>query len=293
MRANLAALCFLFSMGAAVCSAQTDQNVAGPAAQPDASFVYCAGMIADPKIPDDVRVISGEQSIYKIVFARGDYVYISQGADKGVKVGDKFAILRPEKDPSLVEWFKGQNKVLRSLGTQYVDVGQVTVVNVQPKTSIAEVTFSCNYMQRGDIARPYEERPAPPYRPASAFEHFAPVSGKPVGTVVAAYDNTQTFGRGNIAYINLGAAKGLKVGDYVRVFRYQGSTGQFTEDQQPKSTQYYVYGFGGTPTRYAGKDLPREVLGEGIILNVSKNSSTVVITQSTSDLYTGDYVEIE
>jgi hypothetical protein len=35
------------------------------------------------------------------------------------------------------------------------------------------------------------------------------------------------------------------------------------------------------------------VLGEGIVINVSRNSSTVLITYSTIDIYTGDYVEIE
>jgi len=38
---------------------------------------------------------------------------------------------------------------------------------------------------------------------------------------------------------------------------------------------------------------PREVLGEGIVINVSRNSSTVLITYSSIAMYTGDYVEIE
>jgi hypothetical protein len=35
------------------------------------------------------------------------------------------------------------------------------------------------------------------------------------------------------------------------------------------------------------------VLGEGIVINVSRNSSTVLITYSSIAMYTGDYVEIE
>ena len=41
-------------------------------------------------------------------------------------------------------------------------------------------------MERGDLLRPFEERPAPPCKDATAFDHFAPVSGKPVRTIVAA-----------------------------------------------------------------------------------------------------------
>jgi hypothetical protein len=54
-----------------------------------------------------------------------------------------------------------------------------------------------------------------------------------------------------------------------------------------------IYGFGSAPQRYAWNDLPREVLGEGIVLNVSRNSSTVMITYGRIEIYAGDYVEIE
>jgi hypothetical protein len=207
-------------------------------------------------------------------------------------VGDRYSIFRPETDDAN-EWFKGQSKVLKAMGTLYRDNGQIRVVNVQPKVSIAEISFSCaGYMQRGDIARPFEERPSPPLKDAATgFDHFAPVSGKPVGTVVTSLDYWQSLGRGNAAYVNLGAAKGVKVGDYMRVFRYQGTMREISD--QEKGLQYQVFGFGGNPTRYDWKDLPREVLGEGIVLNVGRNSSTVLITYSTAEMFTGDYVEVE
>jgi hypothetical protein len=293
MRANLAAVCLSILVGSVAGSpAKAQTTIAGPQAQPDMSFVYCAGFVTD-KTPNDIRVISGEQSNYKVVFARGDYVFLNRGADKGVKVGDKFSVVRPEKDPDTVEWFKGQWKLLKEMGTVYRDVGQVQVVNVEAKTSTAQISFSCDYMQRGDVVRPFEERPAPPYKDAATFDHFAPVSGKPVGTVVAAFDFTEGLGRGNTMYINLGGAKSVKVGDYVRVFRNQGEMRETSLLNQPTDYQYKLFGFGSTPERYSWKDLPREVVGEGIVLNVSKNSSTVTITYNTSEIFTGDYVEIE
>lgn len=54
-----------------------------------------------------------------------------------------------------------------------------------------------------------------------------------------------------------------------------------------------MYGFGSAPARYEWNDLPREILGEGIIINVSRNSSTMMITLSSAQMYAGDYVEIE
>jgi len=44
---------------------------------------------------------------------------------------------------------------------------------------------------------------------------------------------------------------------------------------------------------YEWNDLPREVLGEGIVLNVSQNSATVLITTSRSEIFAGDYAELE
>jgi hypothetical protein len=54
-----------------------------------------------------------------------------------------------------------------------------------------------------------------------------------------------------------------------------------------------LYGFGSNPRHYAWNDLPREVVGEGIALNVSPNSATVLVTVSKREIYSGDYVELE
>ncbi len=292
MRAKLAALCVSILTVAVVCSAQTAPEATPPATrQADYSSIYCSGFLSDPKVPGDIRIASGEQSNYKIVFGRGDNVYLNRGEDKGVKIGDRFTIVRPDTDTAN-EWFVGQTKLLRGMGTLYKDAGQVRVVNVQAKTSVAEVVFSCDYMQRGDIARPFEERPAPPYKEAGKFDHFAPVSGKPVGTVVSAFDYHQLLGRGDSAYVNIGAAKGVKVGDYMRVFRYQGARDIAASEGEP-NYQYKVFGFGSSPERYAWKDLPREVVGEGVVISVTRNAATVLITYSMVEMYAGDYVEIE
>ncbi len=289
MRARLAASSLVVLLGAAVSSAQNLPQ-AGPA-QTDYSMVNCSGFVTDQKVPDGIQLISGEQSNYKITFARGDRVYINRGQDKGVRVGDRFSVVRPVTDPNGVRWFKWQSKLMRAMGTAYKDSGQVRVVNVQPKVSVAEVTFSCGYMQRGDILQSYQDRPAPPFKDPATFDHFAPVSGKPVAMVVTGTDFTQLFGKNQAIYVNLGTRQGVKVGDYLRVFRYQGSMAETAP--QTRGYQYTMYGFGSAPARYEWNDLPREVLGEGIVINVSNNSSTAMITYSSIEIYAGDYVEIE
>ena len=291
MRARLAALSLVIFLSAAVSSAQNAQQAPPAPAQADFTTVNCSGFVTDQKVPDGIRLISGEQSNYKITFGRGDRVFINRGQDKGVRVGDRFSVVRAHEDTNEVQWFKWQGKLMKAMGTAYSDAGQVRVINVQPKVSIAEVTFSCGYMVRGDILQPYQDRPAPPFKDPAPFDHFAPVSGKPVAMVVTGTDFTQLFGRNHAIYVNLGTKQGVKVGDYFRVFRYQGSMSETVP--QTRGYQYTMYGFGTAPARYEWNDLPREVLGEGIVINVSNNSSTVMITYSTMEIRAGDYVEIE
>lgn len=291
MRAKIAVLSLSVFLGAAVGSAQTARQAAPVIPQTDYSMVNCSGFYTDQKVPDEIRLISGEQSNYKITFARGDNVFINRGQDKGVRVGDRFSVVRQNQYPTDVPWFKWQEKLMKAMGTPYLDAGQVRVVSVQPKVSIAQVIFSCGYMQRGDTLLPYQDRPAPPFKDPANFDHFAPVSGKPVAMVVTGPAYTDLYGRNSAVYVNLGSNQGVKVGDYIRFFRYQGSHAETVP--QTKDYQFTMYGFGSAPARYQWNDLPREILGEGIVFNVSRNSSTIMITVSSGEIYAGDYVEIE
>jgi len=290
MRATLAGLTFFLFLVAATTSAQESAQPGSATNSPDYSAVNCSGFVAD-KVPDDIRVISGEQSNLKITFTRGDYVYINRGRDKGVQVGDRFSVVRPTSDPLDVQWFKWQNKLIKAMGQVYADTGQLRVVNVQPNVSIAEISFSCNYMQRGDIVRPYVERPSPPFKDASTFDHFAPVNGKRVAMIVSAIDNTEMYGKNTSVYVNLGSNQSVRIGDYFRIFRYEGTLGETAP--QSKNYQYELYGFGSAHAKYTWKDLPREIIGEGIVINEGPNGSTMLITYSSLPVYAGDYVELE
>jgi hypothetical protein len=301
MRAKIAALLLVVCLAATVWTVQGAPQSAPAIPQPDFSTINCSGFITDQKVPEEIRIISGEQSNYKITFVRGDYVFINRGQDKGVRVGDRFSVVRPNTNPigiysawikqTDVPWFKWQEKLMKVMGTPYLDEGQLRVVNVQSKVSVAQVNFSCDYMQRGDVVLPYQDRPTPPYKDVAALDHFAPVSGKPVAMVVSGKDASDVYGRNNVVYVNLGANQGVKVGDYYRIFRYQGSRSETVP--QTKDFQYMIYGFGTAPAKYQWNDLPREVIGEGIVFNVSHNSSTMMITFTSSEVYAGDYVEIE
>jgi len=259
---------------------------------PAESDLYCSGIVTSEPVSAGTYVISGEESYFNIVYSQGQFVFINKGASQGVKVGDEFEVIRPNpRDLLEREWFKSQSKLLKAMGTTYEDEARVRVVNVQPNIAVAEVVFSCGYVQRGDIAQPFAPRPAPPLKSEEGFDIFAPASGKPKGTIVTTRYYGELAGDRRIIYVNLGSAQGVKVGDYFRAFRYQGESNETSF--QVSHMAYQVYGLGSTPRPYSGQALPRDVLGEGVVLRVSKNAATVLITLSKKQIYPGDYVEVE
>jgi len=290
MLAKSAKLCLVLLLGAGVSAAQRSEAVK-KANQPDASQINCGGFFSDQKVGGDTHLVSGEDSTMKLTWTTGDYVHVNRGMNQGVKEGDLYTVVRMESDANKVMWFKWQPKLLKAMGESYRDLGQVRIVKAEPKVSVAQVTFACGLMQRGDVLIPYQPRPVGPFKDPAKFDIFAGVSGKPVAMVVASKDWAQAVGQGDTVYVNLGTVQGVKPGDYFRIFHYQGTRAEMAPTE--KDYQYKLFGFGSAPQRYEWNDLPRQIIGEGIVLSATKNSSTVLITFTRSEVFTGDYVEIE
>lgn len=282
-RMQVGSLCLWLALGAVAAMAQEGPRTPNP------HDIYCSGMVTREAVPADTYVISGEESSYKTAFGGSDYIFVNKGSSSGVKAGDQFQIMRKEKNPGHIKWFEYQPSLARAMGDMWLDVGRVQVVHVEANVSVAQIMTSCTYAQRGDIAQPFAARPAPALRPAN-LDRFPTSSGKSQGMVVLAKDWAQVVGMNSIIYVNLGTSQGAKTGDYVRLFRFQGT--RHDTAYQDWYTAYKRWGFGKTPVPYKWKDLPREQLGEGIVLRSSDNASTVLITFSLRDIYMGDYAEL-
>lgn len=258
---------------------------------PSIADMYCSGVFTSEPVPHDIYLIAPEESGHRIGAEQPDLVHINKGSSDGVKVGDEFLVSRPMHDTVGIPWFKWQPGILRAMGPAYEDVGRLRVVSVQEKTATAQVVYSCDYMQRDDILQPFVERPAPAFHADAQFDIFAPPSGKPVAMIAAIENYGQVAGLDMTVYVNLGSKQGVQVGDYFRVFRYQGATSDnvYTE----RGTNYTIFGFGSDPVHYMWKDLPREILGEGIVVRVGPNASTVILTHSRREIFAGDYAEVE
>ena len=253
--------------------------------------VYCSGMVTTQAVPTSIQVISGEQSDSKLTFSKGDYIYINKGCSQGVKPGDEFSVMRRIDDDTMIPWFTMQDKLLHAMGQAWADEGRIKVLIAAKDVSTAQITDSCDFMLRGDVVVPFAERPVPELKSEKDFDHFAPPSGKPKAMVVVGKNFEIQSGDHDIVYVNLGSAQGVKVGDYFRIFRYQGNRSELAFQTPDVATQ--IYGYGSAPNHYKWSDLPREILGEGIVLRASPNSSTVLITISLREIYEGDYCEVE
>jgi len=259
---------------------------------PTENDMYCSGVITGDKVPTGTYVISGEESDQRIAYHDGNLVFINKGAKQGVKVGDQFLATRIESDQQMATpWIKWQASITKAMGTYWADLGRLRVASVQENTSTAEIVKSCDYLQRGDVILPFTPRPAPQYKPAAKLDVFAPPSGKAKAMVAEKLGFGVQAGAGNIVYVNLGAKQGVQVGNYFRVFRYQDNH-HGSVYEIPKG-DYMTFGFGAAPKPYGWSDLPRDILGEGIVLRVGPNAATVLLTNSVRDIYVGDYVELE
>ncbi len=292
MRGKIVLASLVLSLFGSLVSAQDKAQFPSP------KEVYCSGIVTTESVPRDTYVITGEQSGYRITFDEGDYVYINKGSDQGVKVGDEFTVIRPIVDSIDVQWTKWQFSILRKMGTMWEDEGRVKVIVAQPNVSIGQVENSCDFLQRGDIALPFTERPAPPLKPEDKFDRFAPANGKPLAMVITGKKYQEQVGVNDIIYVNLGNGQGVKVGDYFRIFRYQGTQHETAYDTPRDAFDVEgvlgpTLGLGSVPKKWNWSNVPREDLGEGIVLRTGPNSSTVLITFSLREIFAGDYIEVE
>ncbi len=287
---------FLAGLVLGLSAAATSAQTAPP--NPFPNDVYCAGIVTSDHVPRDTYVITGEQSEYRATFDENDMVYLNKGSNQGVKVGNVFFVIRPASQTLHEDWDKWQSYLLGKMGSVWEDIARVQVVVVRNDLSIARVDHACDFVQRGDIVLPFAERPQPPLKPETNFDAYAMPTGKPLAMVIIGKDFRQETGKNDIVYVNLGSKQGVNVGDYFRIFRY-------TSDQRETAFQTRRYAFdvegpwgptvglGNSPAKWDWKNTPRQNIGEGVVLRTGPNSSTVLITFSLREIFSGYYVELE
>ena len=269
---------------------------------PTTADLYCAGFVSQQRIPNANFVNGGLQTPATTKFTNGEIVYL---AGTGYQVGQLYTILRELRDANEYELYPGQKKLLASTGEPYAEVGRVRVVDTRSHSAIAQVEFSCDPINPGDIAVPFVEKQPIAFRAPSHFDRFAPANGKLSGRIVLGKDFDGFLGTGGKVYMNVGSNQGVKVGDYLRAIRSYTATLQdpvdslsfkasISDDTQKRPASIE----GNLFTRTAGPnihvaDLPRRAVGEVVVLSVTPTTSTGMIVFALEDVHAGDGVELD
>jgi len=269
---------------------------------PTAADIYCAGFLTKDRVPDANYVNGGLQTPTSTKFETGELVYL---AGTGYQAGQLYSIIREMRDANEYEVYPGERKVLAAAGRPYGEIGRVRVVDTRSHSAIAQVEFSCDPINPGDVAVPFVEKPLVTFHVPGHFDRFAPANGKLSGRIVLGKDFDSVLGTGMKLYMNMGSNQGVKVGDYFRVVRSYTATlrdpvdslsfkAQTSEDTQMRPPAFEANRFTKTkgPNIHVG-DLPRRAVGEVVVLNVTPTSSSAMVVFALEDVYAGDTVEMD
>jgi hypothetical protein len=269
---------------------------------PTAADIYCAGFITKDRVPDANYINGGLQTPTSTKFEIGELVYL---AGSGYQAGQLFSVVRELRDVNEYEIYPGQKKVLAATGRPYAEVGRVRVVDTRSHSAIAQVEFSCDPINPGDVVVPFVEKPPVTFRVPEHFDRFAPPNGKLSGRIVLGKDFDSELGTGMKLYMNVGSNQGVKVGDYFRVVRSYASSlhnpidslsfdARTSEDTQKRPPTFEANRFTRTkgPNIHVG-DLPRRAVGEVVVLNVTPTASSAMVVFALEDVYAGDNVELD
>lgn len=275
--------------------------------------LYCAGYVQSASINTANRIVGAEDEQEQNIYGQGDNLYVNVGANKGAKVGDVYAVVRPRGQVE-TRWTRKKD-----LGFLVEEVGTVEIVKVKNEVSVARVKSSCSNVLLGDLLQPVEQRASPLVRNRPMLDVFEDSTGKTSGRIFMARDGIELLGREQIVYIDLGAEDSVKIGDYLTVYRPLGKGNLFENDEKEsvsardegfQSDRYRGGKFSNQAARKSGeqargkvvttedakRDRPqnlRKVVGEVVILNVKEKTATAVITRTAQEIHTGDYVEMQ
>ena len=188
-----------------------------------------------------------------------DIVYTDIGRIHGAKAGDRFSIFRKMDAVS-------HPVTSNIIGYRVVPLGALQLSEMEETASRGIITNSFLEIGAGAYLMPYRERKREVYLRASELDL--------TGYIVETLTGKVTIAAGDIVYLDLGKAQGLKTGNLLYIVR----------DVVPEQ-KYFDF----TPI---GK-LPDEVLGAAVVVETGQNTASALVVKSIDAIYRGDRVELK
>lgn len=206
--------------------------------------------------------IVGKEDATKNLMADGDSLYISGGANQGVKAGDRLVVTGVAKKRF---FHPDDRRQQHNLGTILEQHGVVRVTNVYPDQSVAVIERSLDGISTDNYVAPFAE---PPVLPANLRKDIAsPVAiQEPVAKIIFIRMDKSVAAGGDMVIIDKGADAGYKVGDILLTARRR----PLVEGQASPAAETNYY------------------LGQLMVIRADARNATCRILRSTSELMIGD-----
>lgn len=214
------------------------------------------GFIAGNEFKPVGSVIAGQHN--RRMFAADDVIYTDIGRSQGGKVGSRFNAFKRFGAIS----HPVSNQIL---GFRVVPLGSIQLTEMADKSSKGLVTESFLEIEPGAALFPYKNRKKEVTLKAPEVDL--------AGYIVETRSGIQAIAAGDIAYIDLGERQGVKPGNLFYVVRNVK-----VEIDYFSSSDY---------------DLPVDVLGALLVVDVADNTSTVLVIKSIDSIYKGDRIEMK
>lgn len=267
-------------------SRQQAAPVAEPKAKRKIAFANRTDLECLDQVVDKYRksplFIAQSEVPRRIAFATDDIVYLNGGEEDDIDPGDQFSITR--KLGKVYHPITGKR-----IGEFVKTFGRLRVLSVQPRTSIAQIVFSCERIEKGFDLVPYE----PIFSPVGEMPEFdyrdLDPTGNAEGYVIHGGGKIRP-GPGHLIQVNLGDEEGVESGDFLNIF---------IDTPRPKPLPFkykYKYRNQEYTSFYredkGKRDYPRRIVGHAVVLSVSARTSVVKILDSIREIEVGDHVEI-
>ncbi|MBS1808483.1 MAG: hypothetical protein JST84_09855 [Acidobacteria bacterium] len=265
--------------------------------------LYCAGYIRATAPSTEMKIIGGEEENRIAHFGQGDVVYLNIGRSRNIRAGMLFSVTRP------MGKFRSPYKRVggKDLGVYVRELGVLRVIAVQEKTATARIVVSCDDVQLGDVLVTFTEKSSPATDISQPLPRYQPAYEDLAGHIVLQREQHETIGPRDVVYIDLGTEDGVKVGDAFTIYRKKpddGNVFNFNDDDVVlrQSSDYESDKFKGgkysnthpyearQQVKNARSGVPQKIVGELIVIAVEGKSATAIVTRTTQEVHTGDWV---
>lgn len=196
----------------------------------------------------------------------GETVYLNGGMDQGVKVGDRFLVLK-----TVARKVKHPADRHRMLGDIVQQTGVVRVLTAQSKGSVAIIERCMDTIEVGDhLVRFTEPANLPAQLRADTTDPIKVNAGS--GQVVYARDRRDNTAGGDMVIVDRGANDGLKVGDVLLAVRVR------------------TFPVGSDADRKGATESTTHYLGQVLVVRTDARTATCRILRSVEEVLMGDTV---